>query len=95
MSLNGREQRQVKAIKKILFGSENPVGGRETGSVEIYFKIRALQEKQKQQTKKRHAECIKTFCLTILVFFFGKKENKFYFMLLQPGKCFSFFGKKQ
>lgn len=83
--LTGGSKDKLKPLKKYFSVRKIQLEDEKLVFVEIYFKIRALQEKQKQQTKKRHAECIKTFCLTIFVFFFGKEENKFYFILC----CFS------
>lgn len=73
MSLNGRGQRQVKAIKNALFAPKNS-----TERVESWFLRNLLQDsqqKKKEAGKKRHAECIKTFCLTIFVFAEKGKTN--------------------
>lgn len=80
------KQRQVKAIKNVLFRFEISLKAE---------KFTTRFGEKRGSGEKRHAECIKTFCLTIFSFFFicGKRKNKFYFMLLQPGKCFSFWRK--
>lgn len=80
------KQRQVKAIKNVLFRFEISLKAEK-------FTTRFKEKKRKRREKTCRVHKNILFNNFLIFFICGKRKNKFYFMLLQPGKCFSFWRK--
>lgn len=79
------KQRQVKAIKNVLFRFEISLKAE---------KFTTRFGEKRGSGEKRHAECIKTFCLTIFSFFYlWKKEKQILFYVASAWKMFFFLAK--